>query len=55
MTAQRAQFAMIGLDIPVEFASIIRDLDVNWWQAVVVVCRFTALVHRPLRKSLTCT
>jgi hypothetical protein len=44
---------MIGLHISVELAGIIRDLDVHSRQAVIVVSRFTALVHASLRKSLT--
>ncbi len=53
MPAQRAQLTMIGLDVTVELTSVIRNLDVYSWQAVIVVSRFTAMVHASLRKSLT--
>jgi hypothetical protein len=39
---------MIGLHISVELAGIIGDLDVYSRQAVIVVSRFTALIHASL-------
>jgi len=45
---------MVGLHISVKLAGIIGDLDVYSRQAVVVVSRFTALVHAYLSgRSLT--
>ena len=52
MPPQRAQFAMVSLHVTVELASIVGNLDVYPRQAVIVVCRFTAVVHASLRKSL---
>ena len=49
MPPQRAQLTMVGLHISVELAGIIGDLDVYSRQAVIVVSRFTALVHESLR------
>ena len=53
MPAQRAQLTMIGLDVAVELAGVIGNLDVYSRQAEIVVSRFTALVHASLRNSLT--
>ena len=53
ITAQRTQLTMIGLHVTVQLTSIIRNLDVYSGQAVIIVSRFTAIVHASLRKSLT--
>ena len=39
---------MIGLHVTVEFACVIRDLDVDRWQAVVIPSRVAANVHAHL-------
>ena len=49
MPPQRTQLTMVGLDVSVQLARVIGDLDVHWRQPVVVVPRFTALVHACLR------
>ena len=53
MAPHRAQFTMVGLDVSVKLARVIGDLDVHWRQPVVVVPRFTALVHAYLRTPVT--
>jgi len=45
---QRAQLTIVGLHISVQLPGIVGNFDVYMRQAVIVVSRFTALIHATL-------